>query len=437
MNSMKMTMAAVLLATVAAPVRGQLASPSTAALGMGDNYTAAARGYSAVSWNPALLGLDRGNPAWSMTLFTGRGVAGLDPVTLGDLKDYEDEVVPANVKAQWLASIRDEGSQAGTGGADITWLALQVGNFGLQASSSAQAVSDISPGIAELLLFGNADEQGNAKTISLSGSTLNVNAFTTVGASYGHSVTIGGQAEPARLSFGVTGKYTVGHFMAISRESTGEATADPARVDLSFPMLHTPMEGDDDEFEGNSGRGFGLDVGAAWETRTLTLGATVQNIVNTFEWDEELLRYRAGTILFSREERSAHFERQPVSDAPAALRGLVEDMKFEPSVALGALLRASERLHVSADARFGGTAGMSTRPATQIGAGAEFRILPFLPVRAGAAFVKLNDDASGFQLGGGVGLELGALNISASALRRDTDLGVDTIWMLTLLSLGI
>jgi hypothetical protein len=31
----------------------QLVNPSAAALGMGNNYTATARGFSAISWNPA------------------------------------------------------------------------------------------------------------------------------------------------------------------------------------------------------------------------------------------------------------------------------------------------------------------------------------------------------------------------------------------------
>jgi len=437
MNAMKSTLAAALLTVAAAaPAMAQLASASTPALGMGENYTAAARGYEAVSWNPALLAVS-GAPKWTLALLPGRAIAGLDPVTLADLKEWENEVVPANVKQEWLSAIRQEGGEAGTGGGDVTWLAAHFGGFGLQASTSARAVSDISPGIAELLMFGNADDQGNAKEIDLSGSTLNLNAYSTVAASYGHHFGLGTPGRDMQvLAVGVTAKYTIGHLMALSQESTGAATTEPS-VSLGFPMLHTPLGGEDDEFEANAGSGIGLDVGVAYETMNWTFGATVQNLVNTFAWDEDLLRYRAGTILFSADERRTEFEKLPVEEAPAALRALVDDMKFEPSFALGAMYRPDmSNLRVTADARFGGTTALATRPATHIGAGAEYRIASFLPVRAGAAYVKVDDENAGFQFGGGIGLDVGSVRMSFSGLRRSTDLGADNIFMLTLLSFG-
>src|SRR5687768_2950013 len=89
---------------LAAPLHAQLPSASTPGLGMGDNFTAVARGYHAIAWNPALLGLS-GNPGASLALAPFRAVAGLDPITLKDFKEFQGELVPADVKARWLADV--------------------------------------------------------------------------------------------------------------------------------------------------------------------------------------------------------------------------------------------------------------------------------------------------------------------------------------------
>ena len=428
--------AALALTMMAVPAAAQLASPSVAAFGMGDNYTALARGYAAASWNPAGLGL-AGNPGFSLTLLVPRAIAGLDPVTTSDLKQYEGVVVPDNVKQEWLALITEEGSQAGTGGGDVTWLALQFGPVALHASSSARAINNVSPGVAQLLMFGNADAQGNPQQIALGGSSVDLNSYSTVGASFGMPFSLGDGAS--RIAVGVTAKYTMGHVMAFSHESSGTTTTQPIAVNFSFPIVHTPLGGDndDDAFQVNNGSGVGLDIGLGYEMGNLTLGAAVQNVVNTFAWDEANLRYRPVSITLAQNDYVTETDTQPLASAPAALREAITDMTFKPSVALGAALRQSERLTVAADARFGGTDGMSTRPPTHVGAGIEFKVMQFLPIRVGGAFVKLGEDNSGFQFGGGLGLRFGGFNLNASAGQRSTDLGKDTMFMVQVVSIGM
>jgi hypothetical protein len=151
--------ALVLAVAVTQPVSAQLATSSTASLGMGDNFTGVARGFSAIAWNPANLGLT-GNPGSSFQFLTLRGIAGVDPVTLKDIKDYQGKVVPTEVKQSWLDQINTEGSQQGTSGFDGNWLSLQIGKLGFQASTSGRAVANISPGIARLLLFAAVRQHG-------------------------------------------------------------------------------------------------------------------------------------------------------------------------------------------------------------------------------------------------------------------------------------
>ena len=127
------TLALALLAA-ARPAAAQLPSASGAALGVADNFTAQARGYHAVAWNPAGLGL-AGNPGFSLALLSVRGIAGLGPVTVSELADRQGELLPDEVKADWLQRITEEGGQSGSIGGDVTYLALSIGRVGLQAST--------------------------------------------------------------------------------------------------------------------------------------------------------------------------------------------------------------------------------------------------------------------------------------------------------------
>lgn len=421
---------------VAAPAGAQLANPSPAALGMGDNYTAAARGYAATAWNPANLGL-AGNPGWSLNVASVRGIAGIDPVTLADFKDYEGELVPATVKTQWLNAIRQEGGEEGTSGFDGTWLALQVGRFGLQLSSSGRALANLSPGVAELIMFGNADASGTPQTIDLGGSTMDMAAYSTLGASWAQPFQLAGGAT---LAVGVTAKYSVGHFMMNGAESTGSTQADPISVELQFPIVHTQVDSADGGYDANNGSGMGLDLGVAFQSGMWSFSAAVQNVVNTFEWDESRLRYREGTIIFDADTRDTEFESVPYEDAgtvPSSIRSAIEDATFKPVIAAGAAAQFSPRFKAAADIRLGSEEGIRTGPKSHIGAGVEYRLFSFLPIRLGGAFIQIDGENSGLQYGGGLGIELGVLNLSAAVAQRSTDLGKDTMVMVSVLSFGM
>lgn len=427
-----LTIVTAVLISLAAPGEAQLASPSTAALGLGDNYTAAARGYSAVAWNPAGLGLT-GTRGFSLSILPTRAIAGFGPITLGDLKDHENTVVPQAVKEQWLNSVRSQGSQSGTGGGDVTLLGAQFGPIAVQLSTTVRAVSDISPGVVELILFGNADEQGNPKAINLTGSDLDMNAYSTGAVSFGKPFTL---ASGARLAVGATAKYTMGHLLAIGAGSTGATTTDPIGVDFAFPVVHTDFGEDEASVEVNNGNGFGLDIGAGYETGMWTFAVAVQNVINTFAWDVSRLQYRDASLVFNEDQRETSFDPQPLSAAPAEVRALVDDMTFKPSVAAGAMLRYTDELMLTADARFGSTDGMSTRPPTQLGAGAQYELFGFMPLRAGVSYVQVGDGNVGLQFGGGLGLQLGPFDIAASVAQRSTDLGTDSFLMFSLVSIG-
>jgi hypothetical protein len=282
-------------------------------------------------------------------------------------------------------------------------------------------------------MFGNADENGDPRSIDLAGSSFRLHAYSTAAVSWGHPIDLEGER---RLALGITASYTWGHALAFGERSEGSAIADPLAVDLVFPVIQTRL--DPDSLRLDSGRGLNLDAGAALQTGTWTFAAVVRNVFSTFAWNTEDLRYRPLSFSFHEGESSADVEALPVAAAPAALRSRANDLRFRPAVALGAMTAPSDRLVLTADARLAADDGLLTAPTRHLGAGVQYRLLSWLPIRAGAAAIAMGVGDPGYQLGGGVGLDLGAINVAGSIARRATDrLGVETTFMLTLLSAGL
>ncbi|NIR34827.1 MAG: hypothetical protein GWN07_12025, partial [Actinobacteria bacterium] len=85
-----------------------------------------------------------------------------------------------------------------------------------------------------------------------------------------------------RLYLGVTGTYSVGSGLLVGRDAGSAFRSDPLGVEIRFPVLYPAWE-EGREFD--NGSGVGLDVGALWVGPSLKVGATIQNLVSTFDWD--------------------------------------------------------------------------------------------------------------------------------------------------------
>jgi hypothetical protein len=427
----RLVVASFALGAGAAPAAAQLANTLPAAMGMADNYTAVARGYAAVAWNPAALGM-LGGPRASASIGGLRVAGGMGPVTLRDLSTWQDRTVPLDVRERWLADIRREGAQSGGAGFDIVVATFQAGRFAAQVSTSGRSLTDITPGVAEIILVGNADDDGNLSELDLGGSLVDANVYSTGAISYGMPVLH--LANAARLSVGMTVKYTIGHVLGVSQQSVGGATAEPARTAFSFPFAYTPVVHSGNRYYIRSGSGFGVDLAAGYEMGPLSVAAVVQNAFNSFEWDHSRLRYRPLDLIFEDGEVETSVDWQPMSEAPAELRARVADATFDPSVSIGAAYQLLPQLLLSADARAGSTGGMMTRPPNHIGAGAAYSPVRWLPLHAGASWVSLGNGHSGIQLAGGLGFQLGSFLVSGSAMRRHVGLGAENMFMVNLLS---
>jgi hypothetical protein len=411
---------ALALFAAAQGAEAQLPSPSAAALGLGDNYTALARGYSAAAWNPAGLGMP-GNPTVSFALMSIRGLAGLDPINLSDLADYQGELVPTTVKEEWLSRITAEGSEQGTAGADVNYLAVNVGRVGLHFATNLRAVGDVGPGVAELVLFGNAGRTGTPTDFTLEGSAFDVVATSTGGLSYAQPLM---RTPSSSLSLGATVKYTMGHLLFTGADAGSQVTADPLAVDLRFPIAQTDTILMVDHL--NNGGGVGVDLGLAWQSGGISAGLAVKNVFNSFEWDESKLFYRPGEALFNADSTGSEFGARPLSAAPAGLQDRVAGLNFGPEIAAGLAYQMGRRLTLSADVRHRLEESRLGEPTSHVGAGAELRLLRWLPLRVGGAVLP-----GGNLIAGGVGLEFGVANLTASAAQRQTELGTDQMLMFT------
>jgi hypothetical protein len=401
----------------ASPAAAQLANASATTLGVGGNATATARGFGAISVNPAGLGMP--GPGFSLALIPVSVRQGLGPVTMGDLVDFEGQLVPTATKEEWLARITAQGSQTGSVGAEISGLAFASGNFGFQLSTLAGGSMDVAPDIAEAMLFGNAGRTGSPAELSLAGSGLSAFGVTTAGISYGVPLASAG----GDMALGVTVKYSVGHVVAVGREQGGSVSADPVRVDVDFPMITFDEDGEDF----NNGSGVGVDVGFQMKNDRLSFGATILNAFNTFSWNEDNLVYRPGTALLEEGNNDTDFDKQPLTAAPADVLALLDEMKFDPTISVGVGYDVQNDFTVTADVRNRFGDGMSITPKLHAGVGAEYRGLKVLHLRGGAAVIT-----DGIQFGGGASLVLGPVNLSFAGAIQQGDLEDTNIAQFTL-----
>lgn len=396
---------ALLSALLSAPLSAQLSSASPAALAMGDNYTALARGFAAVSWNPANLGL-HSNPTFSLTILGVRAASDLGPVTLGDIAQYDGETLPDDAKARWMKRVEDGRGELGDLGAGITYFGLSAGRFAVLLSSTASGSVNLAPGAVELALYGNAGRTGTASDFALTDSRLATAATSTAAVAFAHPVDF----AAGRLALGITARYVIGHAFLHGEDRGSSLGSDPVAFDLRFPIVvsDTGAAG-----TANRGHGVGLDLGASWQSGPMTWSVAAQNVFNTFRWDADRFFYYPIQAFFNADTSYTVSAARPIAEAPDDVRAWVSDQRIRPTIAIGASFRPTTRLTVAADLRRQLATNFTVGARTHAGVGAELRVLPFIPLRAG---FSLYDE--GFALAAGTGIELGPVNLTISGQDR-------------------
>ena len=400
----------------ASTVGAQLPSSSTAAFGMGGNFTAIARGYEAVRWNPANLGMP-GRPFISFGTAILSGNIGLEPVDISTIHGYkENPDVDSATKAHWVDMARLSGGQRIRLDGGVTLLGLTVGPIGLQAGSTTFMKMNLSPDAWEAMLFGNAGNNGGQpKALDLTGTSIRGAAFTTGAASLALPIPISltqGIIRNERAAIGVTAKYVVGHGVLFADDAGSVFGANS--VTVNFPVL-SPSETafDDDPI---LGKGIAADVGLSWSGAGWRVGLLAENVINNFAWDTTRFSFTPGTGGFDADTSTVDSDERPFSQAPATLKDLLINNKFSPGLSIGVAFSPIKSLTLTADMRkyTGDENAIIIGSKSHVGIGAEFRPLGFIPLRAGVA--SLDD---GWQAGAGFGLRLLGYELGlATSLRR-------------------
>ncbi|MGH7679610.1 MAG: hypothetical protein ACRENU_14160 [Gemmatimonadaceae bacterium] len=441
-NSVRRAGLTAVLATIStAPIAAQLPNSSAAAFGMAGNFTAVARGYEAVSWNAANLAMP-GRPFMSFGLASLGGTLGLDPVDFRALHEYSGQVVPDSTRAAWVDLASQSGGQKIRIDGGVTYLGLSVGPFGLQVGSSFYTNANLSPDAFEAVLFGNAGRTGGqAKALDFTGTSVRGAGFTTGAASFAFGLPfklMGGMLPGERMALGVTGKYVIGHGLVLADDAG--STFGTNDIQLSFPTIITRQRVDgagfgtaSDEYNGIAGSGVAADISLAWRGGPWRVGVLAENMFNGFTWDTTMLAFLPGTGSLDGTTNTTDFDRQPFGNAPQALQDLVTAQKFSPAFTIGAAMNLTSRLTLTADMKTstGGEESIVIGPRSRFGVGAELRILPFIPIRAGVASVT-----DGWQAGLGAGFHFLGAEISAATSIRRRGAATESGVMVGVLGLG-
>ena len=404
-GSVRAALAAAAMLLGALPAAAQLTNASVNSLGLSGNDTATVRGFGAISVNPA--GLAMPGSEFSLALVPLRVAAAIGPVTPGDVKPFEGRLVPERTKESWLQRVLAADGQRGAVAIDVTEIALTFWNVGLQLSTLVAADVRLPPSVIEAVLFGNAGRTGAPSDVSLADVWVEGYAATSAGLSLALPLPVL-EESVGQLAAGVTVKYTQGHAVAVGR-SAGSLSAETLQADLDSFLIHTRIEDADIADYVNGGSGFGLDLGLMLSLDRLFVGAAVQNLFNTFAWDESLLTYRRVTAAFEDGSFSFDHGTQPYGEAPADAQELIAELTFKPALRLGAAYFLVDDFTISSDVHYRFGDGIAFEPQFHLGLGIEYRPIDFLHLRGGLAVVT-----GGVQFGSGVSFILGPVNLSAA-----------------------
>lgn len=410
----RVLLSAATLTACAAPAAAQVASSARAA-GMAGAYEAIATGSEAIHWNPANLGLP-GRPSWSLSLprlnLAGT-ILGPGVFDVKDILDKGNDLTDQD-RALFLGDVPAAGFELG-GGASIPWISLSVGPFAAEASTTVLAGGSVGKEFIDLMLYARQYGDVNHERLAdyrVGNTALRDAAFSTIAVSYGHALI----ELPFPVSVGVTARYVKGH--DLQRGRIFEPQVDLDAEELSITALSIRSTG---------GTGYGMDVGiSARPLPALTVGLTVQNIVQKMDWDENLeLR---GDVISSTELADLsvgdiydRLELRPFDPnaAPLEAYALANDMYrqtyFPRVIRIGAALSHGSTTLGATYSTTAGEGELTTGWPKYLAVGIEQKVpfLSFLILRGGVATSL--DGATA--LSGGTTLQLGPVGISAAISR--------------------
>jgi hypothetical protein len=345
------------LAALALPATlgAQLPRSSARALGMLQSQTAAARGYEAIAWNPALLAMP-GRPTFSLNVVQFSAQQWSNAFDAGDVFKYSGDTLSTADKDTILAKIPAGHPFTLGGEVDASAIAITFRNFGLFFGGQGDAEGRVSRDFAELLLYGNVQRRA--------AGSAPFTADSSGGAAWASGTLAAAMGLPIRipmgyLAVGATIKLTQGLMIGGVEDLGSQLQTNPFVGEARAHLLYTHPDS-----SWSNGFGVGADLGVAWELLSgIRLGLAIENVFSTMSWSEDDLLY---------ERREYRLEQQGDTYVDSVISE-IESSPFDESDPLQAALRDS-------------ILGRSTFP-TRVRAGAQLKVGPVL--LAGDAMIRV------------------------------------------------
>lgn len=349
---------------VASVVSAQTVS-SPRYLGMGNAITGLAGGADAALINPANLGLS-GHKSYGLQFFGVGAQVTNNAFTLDDynaytgafLDDEDKEAILNDIPGEGLTVRADVGANA---------MSIALGSLVLSTTAAGAANMNVSKDVFELALYGNAV----GDTISVTGTYSEAVGYGAANLSYGTTIYKNGSRE---LSVGLTAKYLRGLGVQRIIENTGTAvTNNNGFAGQGSVVIQTAT----------GGSGYALDLGAGMNlNRNYTISACFHNVISKINWNKEttergfLFDFDSMTVENNNEDYVITDDYE--KSIPSFSTSLPAEINIGFARTTGRLLWAVEW-----EQGFKTAPGASTTP--RFGIGTELRLIPFMPLRAGAS----------------------------------------------------
>ena len=352
-------------------------------IGMAGSYTAVARGYDAIAFNPANLALSDSRGT-ALQIFGIGTMINNNSFSKGDYNKYNGLYLSESDKNDILAKI-PEGGLEFKGNSAASMLSFSSGPFAVSATVEAGGRGNLSKDVVELAFFGN----NIGETITIDDADAEGIAHVDINFAYGRKVK---NYRWGELTAGVNLKYIRGLAYFKVSDAVANATTNADGIDSDGSVSIKSSTG---------GSGFGLDVGAAATYKeNWVFSAGIKNLLSSINWSKDTKETEYFYDMTSFTVETADDDSTVISDDVEREISSFS-ASLAPQINLGAKHEIGKFL-LASDLKLGlaKKAGVTTTP--ELSFGAEYSYLAFLPVRAGLSFGGLHGSSLG--LGGGIRL---------------------------------
>lgn len=382
----------VILMTFVAGINQGLTAPVTPrAVGLADNALPLSFGIDALTDNPAALAV---GPArrWELRLFSLSSGLGSNALGLGDYRLYNGATLTESDKADILQKIPPDGWRLNAY-ADASAAALRFGSFGVRLSGFGLARGNIDREMLEILFYGNEVDRTYVSDFNsgeaLAGAQLSLSYAAGLTSLKGHPV-----------YGGLTVRVIRGLYYTELDEARGSLVAGLTGVDGSGSASATIAEG---------GTGIAFDWGALMTIAPrYTISVVLENAPGFITWSQEA-RCKKYSILFEGITADNFEDSLWVNEeSTTPLNSFNRSFPARLRVGWG---RSGEKLNTAVVASLGFSDRLAVSTTPELGAGGEYYLFSFLPLRAGLTIGGLH----GFTAGLGGGLFLGIVHLELAS----------------------